>query len=258
MPIVLGSLYAGGWYFAIVVLAVASIAQWEMYGLFESAGIKAFVPAGMILGACVILRGMISIQTEHLVAFGALAVMVIEMYRSTDFQLVRVAATFTGIFYPAYLAGYFIELRNGTDLPLTDSSGFYLMLMVFLLVTATDTSAYYTGKSFGKHKLFPRISPAKTWEGAAGGLAAAVIVAVALKVWLVSFLTWQDVIVTAVLCGVGGPYGDLVESMFKRSVGVKDTGSILPGHGGFLDRIDALLFATPLVYFYFRYIAFSA
>ncbi|HMB91293.1 MAG TPA: phosphatidate cytidylyltransferase, partial [Rhodothermales bacterium] len=113
--------------------------------------------------------------------------------------------------------------------------------------------AYYTGKSIGKTPLAPSISPKKTWEGAIGGGIGAVLAAVVLKLTLLGFLAWPHVIVMALICGVVSQVGDLMESRIKRSVGAKDSGTLLPGHGGMLDRFDAMILAVPLVFLYLRY-----
>ena len=115
------------------------------------------------------------------------------------------------------------------------------------------TGAYAAGRLFGKHKLYPRISPAKTWEGFIGGLLAAIGAAFATRaILLPDALSVLDCVLLGLLGGIGGPLGDLAESMLKRAYAVKDSGNILPGHGGMLDRVDALMINAPLVYFYAR------
>ncbi|MBK8722813.1 MAG: phosphatidate cytidylyltransferase [Saprospiraceae bacterium] len=117
---------------------------------------------------------------------------------------------------------------------------------LLVLTWANDTGAYLAGSKFGKHKLFPRISPKKSWEGAIGGFIVTLLIA-----WLISYyfreLNWWNWTVIAMIVSVFGPLGDLVESMLKRSIDVKDSGNLLPGHGGFLDRFDAFIFMMPYV-----------
>lgn len=131
--------------------------------------------------------------------------------------------------------------------PFTD--GKWFILGYFLIVWSNDSFAYFAGKLFGKHKLFERISPHKTWEGFFGGMIASLICAFALSCF-VDILTRADWIVIALIITVFGTIGDLVESMLKRSLHIKDSSSILPGHGGFLDRFDATLIAAPVVFAY--------
>jgi len=123
------------------------------------------------------------------------------------------------------------------------------------LIWVTDTGAYYTGKSIGKHKFAPSISPNKTWEGTIGGLVAAILAAVAFKLFILAFLTWTDVFALALLGGFWGQLGDLLESAVKRSADVKDSGSLLPGHGGVMDRFDSLIFTAPMYYLYLVHIS---
>jgi phosphatidate cytidylyltransferase len=124
-----------------------------------------------------------------------------------------------------------------------------IIIGFFILIWANDTGAYLTGMSLGKHKLMERISPKKTWEGFIGGIIIAALVAWFLSDWLgvVNRFSW---VIISMIISVAGTYGDLVESMLKRSTGVKDSGTIMPGHGGFLDRFDSAVVSFPLVYLF--------
>src|SRR5690606_27484613 len=124
--------------------------------------------------------------------------------------------------------------------------GFWLTAAVMVSVWGADTFAYAAGRLFGRHPLFPRVSPKKTWEGAAGGLLGAFAVIAGFKLAVLGVLGWGDVAALALCAGVAGPLGDLAESLFKRAAGVKDSGNWIPGHGGMLDRIDAACVAVPL------------
>jgi phosphatidate cytidylyltransferase len=128
---------------------------------------------------------------------------------------------------------------------------------IFLVLTLTwfsDTGAYFTGRALGRHKLYPAISPKKSVEGAIGGLGASVGAAVLAKLWYMPQLGWLDGVLISSIGGALGQAGDLVESMIKRGYQVKDSGWVIPGHGGLLDRVDALLFSLPYVYLYSRYL----
>ena len=128
-----------------------------------------------------------------------------------------------------------------------------LMLIGFVAVTALgDTGAYLVGTNVGKHRIAPSISPVKSWEGFAGGLASS-LGAGALLAWILFDLHLPDGLAIGAICGLLGPVGDLVESLAKREIGVKDSGTILPGHGGFLDRLDAIIFCAPAVYLYLHF-----
>ena len=152
-----------------------------------------------------------------------------------------------GFIYVPFLLGHLILIRDW-------NRGITWTFFVLAVVFAGDTGAYYIGKALGRHKLSPNISPGKTVEGAAGGLAANLVVGVLFKQYWLPELSWHLCVGLVVLLGVVGQVGDLVESMLKRSAGSKDSGGLLPGHGGILDRIDALLFAAPVLYYFKTYL----
>jgi len=158
------------------------------------------------------------------------------------------AWTLAGIFYIGWLLSHYVSLR-----------GFYQgrewVLFALIVTFASDSMAYFIGRAWGKHKMAPGISPKKTWEGAIGGLAGAVIAGVLLAMLLDLPLGYIGAILLALAASVFGQVGDLFESLYKRYTGIKDSGTWLPGHGGFLDRMDSVLFAGAVVYFYVIYFA---
>jgi phosphatidate cytidylyltransferase len=169
------------------------------------------------------------------------------LFRFRDMQTVaaRFAATVAGIIYAGFLYT-FVALLKVAD---PDHGGDDIIL-VLAVAWIADTGAYFAGRFLGKTKLYEAVSPKKTWAGAWGGIAGSLAGAAGLKLVHADELTWLDVVLVAVPGGILGQMGDLAESLIKRSVGVKDSGALLPGHGGMLDRIDAVLFIAPYVYFY--------
>ncbi len=147
--------------------------------------------------------------------------------------------------YVGYLLGYVIEVRN-----LGDPLGARLIFLMAAVVWAGDSAAYYVGSAIGRHKLAPAVSPGKTWEGAvanvAGGLAGAAVA----RWTFFPDLEWRHALALAVILSVAGQLGDLFESALKRGAGVKDSGTLLPGHGGFLDRLDSLIVSGPVLFYY--------
>lgn len=146
--------------------------------------------------------------------------------------------------YVGMLAGSLVRLRN--DFPVGPKLVFFLLLVVWL----GDAGAYYVGKRLGKHKLSPRISPKKTIEGLAGGVTMSVIVAVTIQLTFFHEMPLLHAVIMGIVLSLAGVVGDLAESMWKRSADVKDSGTLLPGHGGFLDRFDSILFTAPILYVY--------
>jgi phosphatidate cytidylyltransferase len=167
------------------------------------------------------------------------------LFRFRDIPTVagRYAATITGIFYAGYLTTYLAKLKL-----IDPGQGGDTVLIVLIIAWVADTGGYFAGRYLGKARLYEAVSPKKTWAGAWGGLAGSLIGVAALKLISAHWLTWLDVALLAIPGGILGQLGDLTESLIKRSVGVKDSGSLLPGHGGILDRIDAVLFIAPYVF----------
>ncbi len=164
----------------------------------------------------------------------------------------RFAYSVAGLFYVGIAAQFLALIKR--DIP---GIGSHLVVMVLTIAWVGDSAAYFAGRFLGKRKLYPAVSPKKTIAGSVGGIAGALVAAAGVTYGLIQpdvgslpFLKWYDVIVLGVVGAVLGQVGDLVESLIKRSAGVKDSGSILPGHGGLLDRIDAVLFIAPFVYLY--------
>jgi phosphatidate cytidylyltransferase len=163
--------------------------------------------------------------------------------RDTRYALQDSAILAFGVFYIAWLLSHLISIRQFNE-------GILLVFFLFLVTWANDIAAYYSGRRWGRHPMAPIVSPKKTWEGAAGGLLGSLAGAFACHAWFIPSLSTADALWLGLLLGIAGPLGDLCESMLKRSAGVKDSGSLIPGHGGILDRIDSLIFTTPAFYYY--------
>ncbi|UIR55759.1 phosphatidate cytidylyltransferase [Sphingobacterium sp. SRCM116780] len=173
-----------------------------------------------------------------------LAVYIQALFQKRAFPFNDIGFTILGIAYVGLPFYCFTRLAFiGSDF------NHFLPLGFMILLWTNDTGAYLAGRSLGKNKLFERISPKKTWEGFVGGVVLAILVSMSFEKYFGTIPQWQWIVV-AIIIGVFGTIGDLVESMLKRSLNVKDSGQILPGHGGFLDRFDGLLFAAPLVYLF--------
>ena len=249
--LVIAAMWVGGWLFAAVIALAAVLAQRELYLLAAKAGVTPLTWMGLALGVVASLWAMLP-WAAPVITVGGLLVVLAPLVRVRETPLLDVATTLLGVFYPAMLAGFILALRT---VDWTGDAPFWLTVAVLSGVWGSDTFAYLAGRAFGKHPLFPRVSPKKTWEGAIGGLVGAMVIASAFKLLALNAeWTWLDAGIVAAACGVAGPLGDLAESLFKRSAEVKDSGSWLPGHGGMLDRIDAALVAVPLVALWFLWV----
>ena len=243
LPIVLEVVYLGGWWVFGVAAAAAAIALHEYCLLARP--LAPLAPAGYI-GAALALVGaevggigwMIGgVLTTFVVAFGLKAIS-----EARQAATIAISGTVMGALWIGGGLAFLILLR---DLPV---HGRLAAFSVLLAVWAGDTLAYFGGRIVGRHKLAPRTSPGKTWEGLVFGTAATIFVAF-VAFYKQGFLTIGQSIVVGVVIAIAAPTGDLFESLLKRDMDVKDTGTLLGGHGGMLDRIDALLFAGPAVYF---------
>ncbi len=165
-----------------------------------------------------------------------------------DKMLASTGATVLGVLYIALLGSYLVALRTGFEQVLSA----HLLSFFFLITMGADSGAYYVGRALGKHKLAPKISPGKTWEGVAGGVAAGLLMATLAHFWFFRELPLKWALPLAAVMVVAGIFGDLTESALKRGAGAKDAAKILPGHGGILDRLDSLLFNAPLLYYFGR------
>ncbi len=255
VPIVIAVTIVGGWPFVVGVIVVSLLAQWEFYNLVAPNLNVVLRGLGMCAGIAVTAHAMDSSALWTAAILVILVVLLLPLVRPAN-PAQNLTTILAGVVYPVLPLSFLIDLRMGVGLFYRDVDALvYLTISIFVLLWTTDTAAYFVGKNIGKKPLAPTISPGKTVEGAIGGIVGALIAAAILKYFFLHFLDWSDVVVLGLICGLLSPLGDLAESQLKRSAGVKDSGNLLPGHGGILDRIDALIVAVPLCYFYLRYIS---
>ena len=185
-----------------------------------------------------------------------IATLIIELFRKNRAPIKNLGSTFLGAVYVGWLFSYLIAINSIKGvidihfgvIPLPNRVGAWLVLFVSFTTWAADTTAYLVGRKWGKHKLSPTISPGKSWEGLFAGLSASILMSFIMGGAM--RMPWLHIIVLGIGIGIAGLIGDLAESAIKRDIGIKDFGSIMPGHGGILDRFDSLLFAAPLFYYY--------
>lgn len=253
-PVLLMAVEAGGLVFLALVALLLGLAAWEYAHLFETARYR---PARVLLVAGVILLAA-SAQYPALNPLGlllALLVLAPLTWHLLDFERgaptagIDFVITVGGLFYLGWLGRYFVALRALPD-------GTWWLVAALTSMWLSDTGAYTFGRLFGRHKLAPRLSPRKTWEGYAGSALSGCVGGGLLSVfWGLgagpgSGLTWQTGAALGLLVGALGPIGDLGVSMLKRQMGVKDTGNLMAGHGGALDRVDSWLVAVTVGYYF--------
>jgi phosphatidate cytidylyltransferase len=248
IPLAAGATYAGGLCFFATIVFAASVAGYEFFHMMRLGGYKPSYSWGLALIWLLLVDARYPAWQLAKPALTAVIVLSLSwqlLKKETSTPTVDWALTIVGGLYLGWMAGHFISLRDAPR-------GFEWMVLTLLCTWGADTGAYLIGLSLGHHKFFPRLSPKKTWEGTIGGwfcgVAVALVIGLSMKLGLVHSLV-LGALVSAFL-----PLGDLAVSMMKREVGVKDSSSLIPGHGGMLDRMDSLLFAVVVVYCYARWV----
>ncbi len=247
--------------FFLTGLVILSGTMYEYYSIIKTSGIRPQLITGILTGitgytiATLTAAGILEAGSLLILIPLMLLIPMIELYRKQDRPFDSLAHTFFPLFYigvPFSLFPFSAFGHHGLSTFLNHSQVIFspgIVIGFFLMQWAYDTGAYLTGISFGRNRIMERISPKKSWEGFFGGMIITAIVAWFLGGWLgiVARPLW---LVMAVIISISGTYGDLVESMLKRSLGVKDSGTIMPGHGGFLDRFDSTIVAFPLMFLF--------
>jgi phosphatidate cytidylyltransferase len=250
--VILGAIIWSPWAFFTLMAVVALIGLFEFNKLFQPSGYGSgsliYYLVGISVYVLTALSGMSVIDASNvlLIILSVFVLIAAELFRVREHSWRHAAGSVMGVIYVAVPFGMmnaFFLMKSG------DVAFPWIMLALFILVWVNDVFAYLIGSTMGKHKLSEKLSPKKTWEGAIGGIIFTIFAA-----WIFSKITIElnlmEWLVLGLIISISANLGDLAESMLKRSAGVKDSGKILPGHGGILDRFDAVLFATPFVFFY--------
>ncbi len=230
-------------------------------GALDSAGISFPFPSGDQLVVIIIVLGVALLSIR-------------ELFRNDGSAILNLSTTLFGVMYVALFFGTWIGIREmftSVDPPVahhflmrgldTGERAIYAfggatVISVFAMIWICDSAAFHVGRSIGKHKLFPRVSPNKSWEGAIAGFLGAIAAAVAARYLVLGYLSLPQAVMLGAIVGTVGQLGDLLESLLKRDAGVKDSSNLIPGHGGVLDRFDSLLLVSPVVYLYLDFIVF--
>jgi phosphatidate cytidylyltransferase len=244
-PAFLLVVWLGGWYFVATIMVIVWLMQWELSNIFKVMGAEVSLPWSLVMGMVIVTQPFNPLFVPSLLVM--LFVLVLRgSLRSSDERMNRIVSSiFIGSYIPLMMSTMLMLRNSGTD-----SQGYFLLLMVILMVWGNDSFAYFGGKLFGKHPLAPKISPKKTWEGFISGFFGAAL-GYLLAMWLTPggkeldlSLVWPLIILVSIF----GPIGDLAESRIKRKANLKDSGSLLPGHGGVLDRFDAMMLSAPVAW----------
>jgi phosphatidate cytidylyltransferase len=246
----LASVYFGGWFFTIFVIAMLGMAAWEYARLFRQGGYQPNTP--LVVGGTILfllLRYLFNFTYNDLL-LSILFILAMfwhtrALQRGAERSATDFAISMNGVLYLSFIGAYLISLENLPD-------GRWWMLLVVPAVVLADSGAYFIGRAFGKHKMAPRVSPGKSWEGYAGGILTSMILTSLLAILWHTFypqITWKIGLLYGAVLSILTPFGDLGESMLKRQFGIKDSSKLLSAHGGFLDRMDSLLWAGVIGYY---------
>lgn len=255
IPFFVAATFYGGVYFFILVLAIMLLGLHEVLDLSRK---KNTLPQTIASFLFCVVTGLVFYHDMFdfilpVVMLFILTVMVIELFRNQGSALLNISTTVFSVVYVTFMIGSMILLRNMSELG--EYAGGQLVFLVFAGIWVCDTFAYYGGRFFGDKKFFERVSPKKTWEGAIAGFFGALLGAWIVKVLYESFgipfsLSLIQTLIIGVFAGTLGQLGDLAESLLKRDAQVKDSSSLIPGHGGVLDRFDSMMFVGPATYAY--------
>ncbi len=253
LPILFAALWLGSpiWFSAIAAAGVL-LGLYEYYALAKQGGqIQGMIAAVAILAAFYFEQHNLIVIVIATLVIIELLVQLFSRANDDDFSemLPSAATKVFGVLYVAALGGYIIAIRV-IESPIPQLAP-KLLTLFFIVIFAGDTGAYYTGRSMGRNKLAPKVSPGKTVEGLMGGLAGNLIAALIAHFWFFPELKIAHAVPLALVMGILGVTGDLCESMLKRGAKAKDAGHLIPGHGGLLDRLDSMLFNAPLLYYFY-------
>lgn len=263
IPLLVTIIWFGEPWFTILVALWGLLAALEFYRMVAAPKVSPLTYFGLIWTLLFILSPHFDYATLTpflLTSAVILSLIWLLLRRQKEGAFIGWVWTIGGILYIGWLLSYFVALRGGYHpLSITETTGRNWVFLALFTTFTSDTAAFFVGRALGKHHLAPRISPGKTWEGAIAGVFGAIILSlfftlpklfsVSNPLYLQDFSYWQA-IPLGLLVSVFGQLGDLVESLLKRNMGVKDSGTLIPGHGGILDRIDSVIFAGVVVYYY--------
>ncbi len=243
IPVVAALAYMGGYWWLATIVVIGILASLELYRLLQQGGYHPNPYVGVPWTLLLIATGFWPrlLPLGGILGGGLIVSLTLALFHTNARPATDWAWTAAGAVYLGALLAPFVALRM-------QPRGLNWLAWAVLTTWLTDTGAYFVGVSVGRHKLAPRLSPKKTWEGAIGGWIIGVVGGAALGMWLVSLSVWPAILLAGGVCLLA-PLGDLAESMIKRQVGVKDSGHLIPGHGGMLDRLDSLLFIVPATYY---------
>jgi phosphatidate cytidylyltransferase len=238
-------IWGGEPWFTLTVCLVTVLATMEFYKIVQGEHVQPLTYLGIVLSVLIVLNAHspYTFTLPLLLVLATLVPLIWTLFRrNKDNAFINWGWTIAGVLYIGWLLSFYVLVRSF-------DRGVGWAFMVLASTALCDVFAYAVGSLIGKHAIASSVSPGKTWEGCAGGMAASIIAAVAFSIWFNLPLQYWQMILFGIIIGVFSQVGDFVESLLKRNMKTKDTGSLLPGHGGILDRIDSHLLVAPIAYY---------
>lgn len=257
IPILLLLAYIGSWYFTLLVLVISVLSFYEFVNIAKLKQATVNLLWGIIGIAAVLLNKYNKFVEDQfiIILFWFLILILIELFRNKGSALLNIGLTSLGFLFFSISGFSIIGIREiFITLGSEYTNGAFLIFSILGTIWICDSAAFFGGTKFGKHKLFPRVSPNKSWEGAVFGFLASIVSMILFRILFLEFISLQSAIIIGLIIGIIGQIGDLIESLFKRDAGLKDSSNLIPGHGGVFDRFDSLFFAAPFIYFYLKFI----
>ncbi|HRT99248.1 MAG TPA: phosphatidate cytidylyltransferase [Ignavibacteriales bacterium] len=246
IPAILFIIYLGKLPFLFFVSVIAIISLNEFYSFIKQKNIQPQLIIGNMSAVIILFNTYYHFIDLRILLLGIVFILsLIELFRNKNSSIYNLGGSLIGIFYIVFFLSSLINIREFDSI--NYEKGGLLIISMIITIWSCDSAAYFGGISCGKHKLFPRVSPKKSWEGSIFGFVFSIIAMIILQKFVIDFITLQQAVIMGAIIGIFAQIGDLIESLFKRDAGVKDSSNLIPGHGGFFDRFDSLIFISPII-----------
>jgi len=256
IPLIITVSILGKLPFLIFVLVIGLVSFFEFSKMLSRRRFFPNLLFGFLSVALIIINSFYNFTSLEVISFIIVPVILLsELFRRNESAIANIGTTLIGIYYIGLFASALVLIREYfSDSYFLYDQGGYLIISVLATIWVCDSAAYFIGTAIGKHKILTRVSPHKSWEGAIAGFVFSIITMVLAQIIFINFISIRDAVVIGFIVGTFGQAGDFVESLIKRDANVKDSSSLIPGHGGIFDRFDSLLFSAPIIYLYMELI----
>ncbi len=257
IPVIIAASYFGGIYFFLFAALIAVVSFYEFSRFVKKKSVYVNTVTGITFILLLLINEFFHYLDIYDLILGLTVILAFfELFRNKGSAIMNIGTTLLGILYIGFFADALLAIREFYPrIEYLYQRGGFLIISILAAIWICDSAAFFGGTNLGKHKLFPRVSPKKSWEGAIFGFIFSILTMLLAKVIILDFLSWTAVVILGIIIGIIGQIGDLVESLFKRDAGVKDSSGIIPGHGGIFDRFDSLLYTAPVILLYLKIFA---